>query len=119
LCYRSLVMGSPDKVAGFALGALLDGDRDASRIRAQITEPFHTAVAARLAAIGASADKREALSALIRHVRPERAISNDLPTAARALLERAARGKGATQDCPDLVAMLRRLSNLASSRGAP
>jgi len=118
-------MGSPDNVAGFALGALLDGDRDASQVCAQVDAVFHSAVVARLSEIGASADKREALAKLVRDVRPEPTSFEALPAAAQVAFQRTLtkRHRGASRPGPaidaDLTAALKRLAARLHTRVTP
>jgi len=118
-------MGSPDNVAGFALGALLDGDRDASQVRMQVDAAFHEAVVARLSEIGASADKREAVANLVRAVRPEPTSFEALPAATQAHFRRTltkrprgAAPRGAAIDA-ELSAVLKRLAARLHTRATP
>lgn len=124
MCYRSPVFASPDKVAGFALGALLAGDREAATVEQQLPAAFHAAVRARLAEVQSASDaqgKREALATLIARVRPEPASLHTLPRAAQALLQRTnTRGtnrlRSDYQLDADLVAMLKRLAARLEAR---
>ncbi len=123
LCYRSPVLGSADKVAGFALGALLDGDRDASQVTDQIPRAFHDAVRTCLADVSGSADKRESLAVLIRKVRPTAHTHDALPQTERTRLEpayrvRASKVQSARAIDPDLTAMLKRLAAQPSRVGS-
>jgi hypothetical protein len=110
------VVGSADKVAGFALGALLDGDRDASGIRAQVAPELCEAVRACLAEVSRAQDKHGALAALIRKLRPEPRAFDALPEAARRLLQAAQPTRSTSKTgwahgvYPDLLAMLKRLA---------
>lgn len=110
--------GANGKVAGFALGALLDGDRDATAVADHVAPSFLAAVRACLAEVGSAPGKRNALALLVGRVRPEPDpdMLARLPSRARNLLRsgRRRRGTPATQaNCaidPDLVALLRRLA---------
>ena len=111
------MVGSADKVAGFALGALLDGDRDASRVSEQVSREFWNAARACLAEVSRAPDKREALAGLIRKLRPEPRTLDALPEAARLLLQapsKRSKSRSTRAVDPDLLAMLKRLAARSS-----
>ncbi len=115
--------GSADKVAGFALGALLDGDRDAAGVTGQVADAFHAEVRSRLTDVSRAEDKREAVAALIGKLRPQPRTLDGLPHSVRTLLEPARLKRSASKReqtpgvDPDLLAMLKRLAaRLAEAR---
>lgn len=81
---------SREKTAGFALAALLSGDRDLSRSEVGLCEGARREVRARLAQIPRAngAEKTESVRALAALVKPPLRGTFELPERARALLAR-------------------------------
>jgi len=103
-------------VAGFALGALLDGSASEESWASSVTPALAARVRACLLSVRGAPDKRAALAALIERVRPNAGDLSVLPELARAQLLPASSQRrklplraNYTPD-PALLTMLRRLS---------
>ncbi len=79
----------PEKAAGFALAALLAGDRELKRVAGALTPEQHTALAQLLAF---EHDKEASVLALLRILKPElNERASALPARIRVLLARSAK----------------------------